>query len=147
MIDRLQFTYPELPPTSNKIYFRGTTLTQKARDYAEKFSHHMRQHLHIINEMDPHAIYALHLRFFFDKLVNESYNNMDLPPSRRAKSRYKRIDLSNRIKLLEDCVRDALAIDDAQTFCASQEKHQCGPGEPERVDIYVHQVSPSLFGL
>lgn len=147
MRDSFQVTYGELPPTSNKIYFRGTQLTAKAREYAERFAEQMRQHLHLINEMDPNALYALHLRFFFFELVNKSWNNMDLPPSKRAKSRYKKIDLSNRIKLLEDCIRDALAIDDSQTFAASQEKHQCGPGEPERVEILVQRVSPSLFGL
>jgi hypothetical protein len=140
-------TYEELPPTSNKIYFRGTQLTQQARDYAERFSSSMRPYLHIASQLDPNAIYALHLRFFFHELVNLSWNNPDFPPSKRAKSRYKRIDLSNRIKLLEDCIRDALAVDDSQTFAASQEKHQCGPGEKERVHIIVQRVSPSLFGL
>jgi Holliday junction resolvase RusA-like endonuclease len=144
---KLEVVYPELPPTSNKIYFRGTQLTTKARKYAEDFALYMRNYLAEISEMDPNAIYALHLRFFFAQLVNPTYNNMRLPPSKRAKSRYKRIDLSNRIKLLEDCIRDALAIDDSQTFAASQEKHQCQMGEVERVEITVHQVMPELFGI
>jgi len=145
--EKLEIVYPEMPPTSNKIYFRGTILTTKAREYAERFAEHMRQHLHLINEMEPSCIYALHLRFFFFELVNRSWNNPDFPPSKQAKDRYKKIDLTNRIKLLEDCVRDALAIDDSHTFASSQEKHQCGPGEPERVEITVQKISPSLFGL
>ena len=147
MREHLHVVYPELPPTSNKLYDRGTILTKHAREYAERFAEFMRNHLHEINEMDPQALYALHLRFFFFELVNRSYNNPDFPPSKRAKTRYKKIDLTNRIKLLEDCVRDALAIDDSHTFAASQEKHQCGPGEPERVEITVQRVSPGLFGL
>lgn len=142
----LRMTYPVLPPSSNKIYFRGTILKKEARDYAEKFSLFAAQkHLHEISQMNPQGLFALHLRFFFETLVNETWNNMSLPPSRRAKSRYKKLDLSNRIKLLEDCVRDALDIDDSQTFAASQEKHQ-DPKNP-RVEIEVEEVSPALFGV
>lgn len=145
----LQFVYPVLPPTSNKIYVRGTMLTGEAREYAETFAQETRKYLYISGSktLDPNAIYALHLRFYFSELVNRSYNNPEFPPSKRAKTRYKKIDLSNRIKLLEDCVRDLLAVDDCQTFAGSQEKHQCGPGEKERVEIAVQKVEPALFGL
>lgn len=144
----LSASYPVLPPTSNKLYFRGTTLTTVARKYAEDFSKFMMQrHGADILEMDNKSTYALHLRFFFESLENSRWNDPKCPPSKRPKSRYKRIDLSNRIKLLEDCIRDALDIDDAQTFAASQEKHQCAPGEPERVDFIIQRVEPSLFGL
>lgn len=144
--DILEFSYPVIPPTSNKLYFRGTMLTAVARKYAEDFSKYMMQrHGAEILEMDKDSIYALHLRFFFQSLENARWN--DPRPSKRPKSRYKRLDLSNRIKLLEDCIRDALDIDDAQTFAASQEKHQVRPGEPERVDIIIQRVVPAHFGL
>ena len=145
----LQFSYEELPPTSNHIYIRGTMLTQKARDYAESFAMATRRYLHITSSsaINIHAIYGLHLRFFFYELVNRTYNDPKTPPSKRAKTRYKKIDLSNRIKLLEDCVRDLLMVDDSQTFAASQEKHQCGPGEKEHVEIVVQRLDTSHFGL
>jgi len=144
----LQVTYPELPPTSNRLYFRGTMLTAVAKRYGESFAMFMAQkHGADILEMDRESIYALHLRFFFKKLENAGWNDPKCPPSRRPKSRYKKIDLSNRIKLLEDCVRDALDIDDSQTFAASQEKHQCEEGESERVEIIIQRVEPGLFGL
>lgn len=142
----LHITYPELPPSSNKLYFRGTILTKVAREYAERFSYHVvRNYLPTISKMDKDAVYALHLRFYFPTLVNDSFNNDKIAPSKRAKNRYKRIDLSNRIKLLEDCIRDAIAIDDSQTFSASQEKHQ-DPTNP-RVEILVSQVNPKYFGV
>lgn len=144
----LEINYPELPPTSNRLYFRGTMLTAVAKRYAEAFSKFMMQrHGSEILEMDRASVYALHLRFFFKKLENAGWNDPKCPPSRRPKSRYKKIDLSNRIKLLEDCVRDALDIDDSQTFAASQEKHQCQEGEDERVEIIIQRVEPTLFGL
>lgn len=142
----LKMIYPHLPPSSNNIYFRGSILKAPARKYAEDFAKFAAQtHLHEISQMNPSGIFALHLRFFFDSLVNESWNNLKVPESKRAKTRYKRLDLTNRIKLLEDCIRDALDIDDCQTFAASQEKHHC-PASP-RVEIEIEEVSPHLFGI
>lgn len=144
----LRIDYPIIPPTSNKLYFRGTQLTATARQYAESFSQYVAQRYGAeILELDTQAIYALHLRFYMHGLINPSFGNPKIAPSRRAKTRYKRIDLSNRIKLLEDCVRDAIDIDDSQTFAASQEKHQVPESEPERVVILVQRTEPSFFGL
>lgn len=148
MRDVLRVTYPVIPPTSNKLYFNGTMLTAVAREYAETFAQFMAQrHGSEVLEMNKDALYALHLRFFMHGLENASWNNPKVAPSRRAKTRYKRIDLSNRIKLLEDCIRDALDIDDSHTFAASQEKHQVPDDVPERVEITIQRVNPTLFGL
>lgn len=142
----LEMVYPELPPSSNKIYFMGTRLTAHARAYAEKFSHYMfREYGAQVMQLDKDGLYAVHLRFYFDALENETYGNNQIAPSRRAKTRYKKIDLTNRIKLLEDCIRDLIDIDDSHTFAASQEKHQ-DPGH-ERVEIVIHRVEPGDFGL
>jgi Holliday junction resolvase RusA-like endonuclease len=148
MRDLLVIEYPVIPPTSNKLYFRGTQLTAVARQYGESFSQFVAQRYGAqILELDNKAIYALHLRFFFESLTNPTFENQNVPPSKRAKTRYKRIDLSNRIKLLEDCIRDAIDIDDSQTFAASQEKHQIAPGEQERVMIMIQRIEPKFFGL
>ena len=143
----LTFVYPGLPPTSNRIYFRGNQLTAEARQYAEAFSQYINQnYLHVTSQaMNTEGLFAVHIRFFFDWLVNKTWNNMNIPPSRRADSRYKKVDLDNRIKLLTDCVRDAIDVDDSHIFAASQEKHQ-DPGN-ERVEITVQEVDPSLFGV
>lgn len=142
----LKIVYGELPPSSNKIYFRGTILTKTAREYAERFSMVVsREYLPAINLLNPLAVYGVHLHFYFETVVNDTFNNPNVKPSKRAKSRYKRFDLTNRVKLLEDCVRDAIAIDDSQTFVASQEKHM-DPLNP-RVEIFIHEVDPSMFGI
>jgi Holliday junction resolvase RusA-like endonuclease len=142
----LKIVYPTLPPSSNKIFFRGTTLTRVAREYAETFAAYAAQkYLPEIMKLNRDGVYAIHLRFFFESLVNETWNNPAVRPSKRAKDRYKRFDLDNRIKLLTDCIRDAIDIDDSRVFAASQEKHQ-DPKEP-RVEIYVQEVDPSDFGL
>lgn len=142
----LHFTYSELPPTSNKIYFRGTILTKVAREYAERFSYHVtREHLAAISQMDQNALYELHLHFYFETVLNETYNNPKVKPSKRAKTRYKKFDLNNRIKLIEDCIRDALGIDDSHTFESHHKKMQ-DPLRP-RVEVYVNAVNPAWYGI
>lgn len=138
-----QLSYPELPPSSNHIYFRGTTLTKVAREYAERFSQFVAQnHGHEVNDIDPSLLYALHLRFYFPTVVNKSWNATKGP---KAKDKYKKFDLSNRVKLIEDCIRDAVGVDDSHTFAASQEKHH-DPQNP-RVEIVLCSVDPLIFGV
>lgn len=142
----LKIVYPIFPPSSNKIYFRGTSLTRQAREYAEAFSKYVAQHHgHEVAQLDESALYAVHLHFYFPTVENESWNNPAFKPSKRAKYRYKKFDLDNRIKLLTDCVRDAIDIDDSQFFAGSQEKHQ-DPAMP-RIEIFVQEVDPTLFGV
>lgn len=140
---QLTIIYSRLPPTSNKIYFRGTILTSAARKYAEDFSLEVvRKYLPEISEINRKGVFSLHLKFFFETLINESYFSNK---KNKAKTLYKRTDLTNRVKLLEDCVRDALAIDDCQTFHASLEKHHA-PGN-ERVEITITEIDPSYFNV
>lgn len=144
----LHLVFAGLPPTSNHIFVKGHILTREARDYAEQFSKEMVRYQHLIHQMNESAdvVYGVHLRFYMN-LVNESWNNPSVAPSKRAKSRYKKIDLDNRVKLITDCVRDAIAVDDSHIFAASQEKHHVLPGPQEHVEIMVHEVDPRLFGL
>jgi Holliday junction resolvase RusA-like endonuclease len=142
----LHIVYPELPPTSNKIYFRGTSLTTRAREYAEKFAHFMvKNHLHEINTMNAEGIYEISLDFYFDSVVNQTFRNPAVKGPKQAQDRYKKFDLSNRIKLLEDCVRDALGIDDSHTF----EMHQRKLHDPlrPRVEIFVNETDPRYYGV
>lgn len=143
----LKMVIPFLPPTSNRIYYRGTQLTARAREFAESFAMYAAQHhLHEISRLNRDGIFAVHLRFYLE-LVNLSWNNTNLPPSKRAKDRYKRIDLDNRIKLLTDCVRDAIDIDDSRFFAGTQEKQNEPDPEKSRVEIFVQEVDPRDFGL
>lgn len=142
----LHIIYDEIPPTSNHIYFRGTQLTTKAREYAERFSHFIvRNHLHEIGTLNKKGVFELSLIFYFETVINTSYNNPKIPPSKQAKERYKRFDLTNRIKLIEDCVRDAIQIDDSRTF----ESHQLKMMDPfrPRVEIFVNEVNPDWYGV
>ena len=137
MIPVLYMEFSQLPPTSNKIYFKGTILRTEARKYAEWFAAEARRYLPLISQMNDQGIFALHLRFYMT-LLNAS---------KTAKDRYKKIDLSNRVKLIEDCVRDAIGIDDSHTFRATQEKRHEPDESKHRVLVWVEEVNPADFGV
>jgi Holliday junction resolvase RusA-like endonuclease len=142
----LKLVYRVFPPSSNRIYFRGTRLTTKARVFAEDFAKFMFQNYgHLINGIDPQQLYAVHLHFYFETVVNESWNNPSVPPSKRAKERYKKVDLDNRIKLITDCVRDFIDVDDSHFFAGAHEKHM-DPADP-RIEIFVQSLRPEDFGV
>lgn len=142
----LYIVYPEIPPTSNKIYFRGTILTKVAREYAERFAHFIvRNHLHEIEGLNKHGLYELSLCFYFPTVLNETWNNPKVKPSKRAKTRYKKFDLDNRIKLLQDCVKDAVQIDDSHVFEGHQYKFM-DPFRP-RVEASLAEVQPHYYGI
>lgn len=160
-MNELRMVYTELPPSSNKIYFQGTRLTRYAKEYAERFSEWVRKtHLHEIMQLDPTSLYELHLWFYFENVENEAFykdgptyiwkekvnGKLTGRTEERRRSPWAKFDLTNRIKLLEDCVRDAVDIDDSQTFEAHQYK-RCDPKNP-RVEILLRAIpDPSLIGL
>jgi Holliday junction resolvase RusA-like endonuclease len=142
----LKLVHREFPPSSNKIYFRGTTLTKPAVIFAENFAKHMMQNYgHALRPIRSEALYAVHLHFYFETVINATWNNPDLKPSKRAKERYKRFDLDNRIKLLTDCVRDFIDVDDSHFFAGAHEKHM-DPADP-RIEIFIQDVNPEDFGV
>lgn len=98
---------------------------------------------------DPELVYRFDMIAYFESLENpgwfdhytkDTYGRAGEPKhrkgERKAKTRYKRIDVDNRIKFLQDCVSKAIGIpDDAQIFVGYQEKRE-DPTNP-RVEITV----------
>ncbi len=101
---------------------------------------------------DPDLIYRFDMVAYFESLENpgwfERYSKDTFYRAgelkhrrgeRKAKTRYKRIDVDNRIKFLQDCVSKSIGIpDDAQIFIGYQEKRE-DPTNP-RVEITVSVV-------
>lgn len=73
------------------------------------------------------APYLICVRFYFAEVENKGWF------SGKADSRYKRLDVTNRVKLLEDCLKDAAGIDDSQHLRVVLDKQK---GE-ERTVIWV----------
>lgn len=130
----LRVWVPLLPPSSNSIYMeirnpknkkRMRILTKEARTFKIRAMEYMQQEGGVAFIKPVTNIpYRLHLVFFLTKTeVLES----------SVGARYKKIDLSNMVKLIEDTVAEATGIDDSHNFQVFLEKH-CDPKNP---GIYV----------
>ena len=110
---------------------------------------------------DPETIYHFSMVAYFEKLENpgwfefwksDKFYTRDTKDGkhlkgelkhrkgeRKAKTRYKQIDVDNRIKFLQDCVSKSIGIpDDSQIFVGQQEKRE-DPDNP-RVEVVVSVV-------
>lgn len=107
-----RLSLPFLPPSVNKLFTTvrdpksgiiKRTLTQKARRIRRLVS------AMINGELCPQRLYELHLDVHFSVFTK--------------KGTVRRIDLTNRVKFIEDCVCGALGIDDSHIFRVVLTKH------------------------
>ena len=111
-----------MPPSVNSIYFVKSGrkhLTSKGKAMKVKMKS-LTMHAAI-----PHvwlgAIKDTPLKMRID-LYFESVQNKGWP--KKAKNRYKRVDITNRVKLLEDAISEALGIDDCLFFQTTITKNE-----------------------
>lgn len=138
-----------LPPTSNNIYADksggGRVKTTEARSWQNRaVKEIMRQSgLGIQDEFDEERMYWLDLHFFFEAVVNkgwyERYKRGPKKGRRKAGSKWKKIDLGNRLKLLEDTIKNSVGVDDSATFVLHLTK-DCDPGNP-RVEVQLYTMA------
>lgn len=121
----IRFDIPGLPPSANNAYANmrggGRILTPEGRAYkTETRSFITRTYPFQVAQVRQNEPYVLYVRLHFDNIENDGW-------PKKAKSRYKTIDASNRVKLLEDCVKDACGVDDAQHMIVIVEKRLGAP--------------------
>jgi Holliday junction resolvase RusA-like endonuclease len=134
---------PILPPSSNKIYVnkrggKGRFLSTFANQYKIKVKNHLGENYFTeINILKPETIYEISYIFLFKK---EEIYNITYGKPKGAKTKYKKLDVSNRIKLLEDCLTEITGIDDSYFFTLSiKKKVSKNPG----VYISLQEMSDS----
>lgn len=132
---KLDLTLPGVPPSVNKAYVnmaRGRTLSKVGRLYhvgvTDAVTLHVLQGGHPPMDTDqPHMLWVrVHLPIY-------------TKPGGEAKSRYKKLDASNRIKLLEDAVCHALGIDDSCFEVVLVQKVHTTP-EEERTEVKIFNL-------
>ena len=153
----LRIVVPFIPPSSNKIYvtdwrrkrrFKG----KEAVAFEQQFkSTVVPEYLPWISRMtgpeqDPSVIYAVAIDFYFprDQVMNKTWGD---GTKNAAKTRYKKMDTGNRLKLIYDCLSDALQIDDSHFFQVGGRKlvAESFSMEPQ-VHIFLNLQTPSLLG-
>lgn len=145
---------PGLPPSSNNAYVeippiikKGKVIPQGRRLSVEGARYKkdtttaiVRNYPTSLAQIKKDAGLMLYVRFFFEKLYNKGW-------PKTAESRYKRTDVTNRVKLLEDCIKDACGIDDSQNEIVLLEKRQ----GPDATVVFIWnlelEVPPALDEL
>jgi len=113
-VKELSFSLP-LPPTVNHAYANvggRRILTSVGRVYKRDVMERVVREIDCIvdgfwSRGEP---LSMEIELFFPSLENKGWS------SGQAKSRYKQIDASNRVKLVEDAIAEALMIDDRYFF-------------------------------
>lgn len=148
MNERVVRAVLELPPTSNNIYFNqpggGRSLTTEARSWKRRaIGEVVRQgKIGLQEAFDYERKYWLELHFFFEAVINKGWNEFykrgPKKGQRKAQSKWKKMDLSNRVKLVEDAVKGATGVDDSCTFAHFLLK-DCDPDNP-RVEVALFTI-------
>ena len=138
----LRVWVPHLPPSSNQIYVRhptgkGRILSDKARAFKIKAMRAIQKSGRVaFLNLRQNVPYELTLAVFFD--------TVEVAKSTKG-SRYKKIDLSNQVKLIEDTTAAAVGLDDSHNFRLVLEKH-CDPENPG-IYVLLREISEEEVGL
>lgn len=121
----IKFEIPSLPMSTNHAYFNnprgGRTLTKEGRRYKlEVTSHIVRTYPAALATVRVNEPYFVYIRLYFEDIENKGW-------PKETQTRYKNHDVSNRVKLVEDAVKDACGIDDSQHMMVLEEKRQGAP--------------------
>lgn len=115
---------PSVPISMNAAYTnqrggKGRVLTKKGKKYKlETTTYLTRSYPAELQFFRPDVPYALFVHFVFadeTTLLNKGYPE-------KAKTRYKKLDVGNRLKLFEDALADATGCDDSQHWIVALSK-------------------------
>jgi Holliday junction resolvase RusA-like endonuclease len=144
----LSLWIPALPPSENRVRVHrrqgGQVYSKEARDYQTVFAEIIRTNylIDVARFVAGHtdtSVYSVSMIFHFETLVNAGWE------SKKAKTRYKKMDVGNRRKLIEDCLSSALGvIDDSLFFDLHLRK--CVSNRTG-VRILVERQNPADYGV
>ena len=134
--NQLTISFPQLPPSENKIRIirvirgrpAGMAYTKDATHFKKDFKKFALGEMasKIVNFSKGHTLkstYQVHISLHFteDQIINKGWP--------KTKTYFKKMDVGNRRKLLEDCLAEVTGIDDMYTFDLRMTK-KITAGEP-----------------
>ncbi len=112
-----------LPPSVNEMYVyttRGPRPSSKMKKFKAQAGVEIAKQVNFSGEpLDPNKPYRLNVHYYLPSMFNKGW-------PKKAKTRYKRRDVSNLVKVLEDVVSECLGIDDSCFIEEFVKKHH-GP--------------------
>lgn len=145
----LQVTLPFFPPSSNHIYAtnwgaKKRFLTKEANAFKTRVVAFIQaERLLEISRLDRGSLYRVWYVFYFprDEVFNKTFGS---GKKGAAETRYKRVDVENRLKLVADALATAIGIDDSQFWEGGHTKKVLTSGEP-RIDVFLTPVPEEYF--
>lgn len=144
----LHLWVPFLPPSENRIRVHrrqgGQVYSKEAKDFKKMFAEYVRREYLVdlstfVRGHHEKSIYELELDFVFETVINSGWSK------KQAKTLYKRFDVGNRRKLIEDCLVEVLGeIDDCLFFKLTLTKRM-GPNQGVRLSLTP--CNPSDYGV
>jgi Holliday junction resolvase RusA-like endonuclease len=129
----IQLEIEGIPPSANNAYFNhprgGRVLSKDGKKFKKETSAFIVQkYFQELGDIKANHPYGIMAVFYLPNLENKGFK------LGKAQTRYKRIDTSNRVKLLEDALVDAIDVDDSNfMFVGSMKKW----GEKEKTVLLV----------
>ena len=134
---KLEGTLTALPPSINKLYknnrWGGRILSPEAKKFSVAAKLTLSKKWAFEEGLTPNEPYALSLTFFMPRVVNAGWPN--------TKARFKKQDVTNYIKLLEDVICEVCGIDDSCFMRVNLPK--CEDPENPRIEITIEEVELS----
>ena len=126
-----------LPPSVNRMYVyttRGPRPSSDMKKFKAKASAQLAKQIPFgAKPLSQNTPYALRLEFHLPALLNKGW-------PKKAKTKYKRKDVSNLIKVVEDLLSWCLGIDDSCFLEVSVQKMDGLVSEFVGVKIEVHEI-------
>ena len=139
----IYLSVPSIPISVNAAYAnqrggKGRVLTRKGKKYKlETTTYIARTYPTELKFFRPDVPYAMYVHFVFADevtLFNKGYPE-------KAKTRYKKLDVGNRLKLFEDALADATGCDDSQHWALALSK-ACGEHDMTHLWVWNMEDEP-----
>ncbi len=141
-----------LPPSSNKAYFNlpakrgpkgkvlargGRALTDEGKAYKKNVVNHIIKHHGLeIKQLKKDATIGCFIAYGFPEMYTKGWPD-------DAQNRFRKNDLMNRPKLLQDAICQATSMDDSQICFDYKYKYQ---SEKEQTTVYIWNEDDEPFG-
>lgn len=160
----LRVLHDRIPPSDNHIrdigyrFIQGRKravicYTKEAENYKKDLVRHINNEYFLEVQAfarghQPTMLYQLSVVLTFpeSEILNKSWLQTTRDGERKALSPYKRLDTMNRRKLLEDCLSEAIGIDDSLFWEGGAVKLVSTDGVPS-VALVLEEVDPETFGV
>ena len=106
---QVEIDLPGVPPSTNRLYFTRNgrrRLSDEGKRYKRKIAMKVAKEFPCVGPFENSDAFSLTIELHMEVLTR----------SKGAKNRYKRFDVSNRVKVLEDAICESLGIDDSQVM-------------------------------